>query len=117
MLTPVHFITRCRSSDGVSPGHVARGETVLNFRSEIHATGPHAVEIISHRGGCGGRRTEDGGRRAEGGGKRSRFPRKQKPIRHVASCERKALPETGPRRISKTNLALDNVARISKQSH
>jgi hypothetical protein len=28
------------------------------------------------------------------------FPAKTKPIRHVAGCERKALPGIGPRRIS-----------------
>ena len=42
---------------------------------------------------------------------------KTKPIRQVASCERKALPEMGPGRILKTKLSLDNMARFSKRTH
>jgi hypothetical protein len=45
------------------------------------------------------------------------FRAKTKPIRQVAGCERKVLAGKSPRRIPKTNVALDNVARFSKRSH
>jgi hypothetical protein len=57
------------------------------------------------------------GRRACGDQRGTKpFRAKTKPIRQVAGCERKVLAGMGPRRISQTNVTLDNVARFSKRS-